>query len=111
MGKTLLPNFTKMAGLIVAIIQDYQTNEVLMQAFMNEAAWRLTLVEGRVYFWSRRRQCLWFKGETSGNILTVCEMTLDCDYDSVLIKVKVEGDGLACHTGQRSCFFTTIPRS
>ena len=91
------------AGLVPAIIQDYQTNEILMLAYMNEESLRLTLQHGETYFWSRSRQQLWHKGETSGHIQHVKGICLDCDKDTLLI--KVEQVGVACHTGQRSCFF------
>ena len=103
-------NFTKLDGLIPAVVQDATSNEVLMVGFMNPRAWELTLQTGYVTFFSRTRNTLWMKGETSGNRLAVKEMFVDCDEDTVLIKVAREGDGNVCHTGQRSCFFTQVGR-
>ena len=100
-------DFTKMDGLIPAVIQDYQTNEVLMIGFMNEEAYHKTLETGRVWYWSRTRNKLWNKGETSGNFQNVKEIFIDCDNDSLLIKVEQVG-GITCHTGNRTCFFTKI---
>ena len=96
-------DFIKMDGLIPAVIQDYQTNEVLMIGFMNEEAYQKTLETGRVWYWSRTRNKLWNKGETSGNFQNVKEISVDCDNDSLLIKVEQMG-GITCHTGNRSCF-------
>jgi phosphoribosyl-AMP cyclohydrolase len=95
-------------GLITAVVQDATTSEVLMVAHMNEAAWDATLRRGRATFFSRSRQRLWEKGETSGNTMHVREMRIDCDGDSVLL--LVDADGPACHTGERSCFFTSVER-
>jgi phosphoribosyl-AMP cyclohydrolase len=99
--------FTKLNGLVPAIAQDYQSGEVLMVAFMNEEAWRKTLDTGIVHYWSRSREQLWKKGESSGNLQEVREIRLDCDRDCVLIKVDQVG-GAACHTGYRSCFFNLV---
>lgn len=96
--------FKKMAGLIPAVIQDYKTNEVLMVGFMNEEAWKKTLETNKVCFFSRSRNKLWLKGETSGNFQLVKEILVDCDEDSVVIKVEQVG-GAACHLGYKSCFF------
>jgi phosphoribosyl-ATP pyrophosphohydrolase/phosphoribosyl-AMP cyclohydrolase len=93
-------------GLAPAIVQDARTGEVLMLAWMNAEAWRLTQETGEAHFWSRSRQALWHKGETSGNVQRVVEIRLDCDVDTVLL--RVEPAGPACHTGARSCFFTVI---
>jgi phosphoribosyl-AMP cyclohydrolase len=93
-------------GLVTAVVQDATTSEVLMVAHMNEAAWDATLRRGRATFFSRSRQRLWEKGETSGNTMHVREMRIDCDGDSVLL--LVHPDGPACHTGERTCFFTSI---
>ena len=101
-------DFAKLGGLIPAVVQDEISNEVLMVGFMNEEAWRLTEQSGYVTFFSRTRNTLWTKGETSGNRLTVRQVLLDCDEDTLLIKVRREGDGNVCHTGQRSCFFNVI---
>jgi len=101
-------DFTKLDGLIPAVVQDETSNEVLMVGFMNDEAWQLTQQSGYVTFFSRTRNKLWMKGETSGNRLAVRQVFLDCDEDTVLIKVRREGDGNVCHTGQRSCFYTEI---
>lgn len=101
------PDFTKADGLIPAIIQDILTKEVLMQGFMNDDAYQKTLQTKLVHFWSRSRKKLWQKGETSGNLLKVKRIFLDCDQDSLLIEVEVLGHAV-CHTGERSCFFTEV---
>ena len=101
-------DFSKLGGLIPAVVQDEISSEVLMVGFMNEEAWGLTRQSGYVTFFSRTRNTLWTKGETSGNRLTVRQVLLDCDEDTILIKVRREGDGNVCHTGQRSCFFNVI---
>jgi phosphoribosyl-AMP cyclohydrolase len=93
-------------GLVTAVVQDATTLEVLMVAHMNEAAWDAMLRRGRATFFSRSRQRLWEKGETSGNTMHVREVRIDCDGDSVLL--RVDADGPACHTGERSCFFTSV---
>lgn len=93
-------------GLIPAMIQDVNNNEVLMMAYMNRDSLRLTLETGLTHFWSRSRKRLWKKGETSGNIQTVKEILYDCDEDTLLI--KVEQKGVACHTGNRSCFYRKL---
>ena len=103
-------DFSKLNGLIPAVIQDAESAEVLMVGFMNEEALRLTTESGFATFFSRSRSKLWMKGETSGNRLQVVEMLTDCDDDTVLVKVKRLGDGNVCHTGERSCFFRTVPR-
>jgi phosphoribosyl-AMP cyclohydrolase len=96
-------DFKKEKGLIPVIIQDASTNEVLMLGYMNREAWEKTLETKRVSFWSRSRQQLWMKGETSGHVQEVKEIYLDCDGDTLLLKVDQIG-GAACHTGFRSCF-------
>ena len=101
-------DFAKLGGLIPAVVQDEISNEVLMVGFMNEDAWGRTEQSGYVTFFSRTRNTLWTKGETSGNRLTVRQVFLDCDDDTLLIKVRREGEGNVCHTGQRSCFFNII---
>lgn len=93
-------------GLIPAVLQDVDTNEVLMVAYMNEESLNRTLEEGKACFWSRSRQELWLKGETSGNYQRVKEIRIDCDNDTLLIKVKPAGP--ACHTGNKSCFYRDI---
>ena len=100
-------DFSKMNGLLPAIVQDYKTNEVLMLGFMNQEAWETTLSTGKATFFSRTRQSLWVKGKTSGNMQLVKEIRIDCDNDAVLLKVEQIG-GAACHTGYRSCFFKKI---
>ena len=90
-------------GLIPAIVQDTDTKEVLMLAYMNAESLQLTLARGETYFWSRSRSELWHKGETSGNIQKVIEIYIDCDADTLLIHVQPRGP--ACHTGERTCFY------
>jgi phosphoribosyl-AMP cyclohydrolase len=97
-------DFEKMQGLVPAVVQDAATLEVLMVGFMNREAYDLTLQSGYVTFYSRTRNQLWKKGETSGNRLRVIEASTDCDRDTILVRVHVEGDGVVCHTGTRSCF-------
>jgi phosphoribosyl-AMP cyclohydrolase len=101
-------DFAKMDGLVPAIVQDAATGQVLMVGFQNEASYQKTLESGFVTFWSRTRQKLWMKGETSGNRLRVIEASTDCDQDTVLYRVQVEGDGLVCHEGTVSCFTRPI---
>lgn len=98
------PDFSKSAGYIPAIVQDHNTGEVLMLAYMNEEAWIKTVETGKATYWSRSRNALWVKGETSGNLQLVKEIYLDCDTDTILLKVEQIG-GAACHTGYRSCFY------
>jgi phosphoribosyl-AMP cyclohydrolase len=98
-------DYSKLAGLIPAVIQDSQTAEVLMVGFMNDAALALTRSTGFATFFSRTRNTLWMKGETSGTRLKVVDILVDCDEDTVLVKVVREGDGNVCHTGERTCFF------
>ena len=93
-------------GLIPAIVQDAQSGAVLMLAYMNEEALRLTLETGEAHFWSRSRQALWHKGATSGNVQRVLEVNVDCDADTILLKVDPAGP--ACHTGEYSCFYRTL---
>lgn len=100
-------NFDKMGGLIPAIIQDNNTGEVLMLGFMNKEAWENTLATGKATFFSRTRNKLWIKGETSGNVQLVKEIRIDCDNDTVLLKIDQVG-GAACHTGYKSCFYRII---
>jgi len=102
-------DFAKLDGLIPAVVQDETSNEVLMVGFMNDAAWELTRKTGFVTFFSRTRNKLWMKGETSGNRLAVRQIFIDCDEDTVLIKARREGDGNVCHTGARTCFFAELP--
>ena len=102
-------DFSKLDGLIPAVIQDAESSEVLMVGFMNEVALAETRRTGYATFFSRSRNKLWMKGETSGNKLEVVEIRVDCDDDTVLLKVKRLGDGNVCHTGERSCFYRTLP--
>lgn len=95
-------DFAKLDGLVPAIIQDADTRVVLMLGFMNEESYRRTLESGKVCFWSRTRQCYWTKGETSGNYLNVVDILLDCDRDTLLIKVHPVGP--VCHTGADTCW-------
>jgi phosphoribosyl-AMP cyclohydrolase len=97
-------DFAKMGGLIPAIVQDAASGEVLMLAFMDPEAWDLTLKTGEAHYYSRTRKKVWRKGETSGHVQRVKAVYLDCDQDTVLLKVEQVG-GAACHTGYRSCFY------
>jgi phosphoribosyl-AMP cyclohydrolase len=106
-GSILAPRFDR-DGLIAAIASDARTGEVLMLAWMNAQALGLTLETGIAHYYSRSRQALWKKGETSGQVQTVRELRVDCDQDAVLLKVEVGGDGGACHTGRRSCFYRVV---
>lgn len=101
-------DFEKMLGLAPAIVQDAATGEVLMLGFMNREAYDKTLDTGYVTFYSRTRNELWTKGETSGNRLRVCSASADCDLDTILCRVEVEGKGVVCHTGTRTCFNTEL---
>lgn len=100
-------DFKKSGGLIPAIAQDYKSGEILMLAYMNPAALNATLSTGKATYYSRSRQTLWVKGETSGKLQLVKEIRIDCDDDTVLLKVEQLGEA-ACHTGHRSCFFKKI---
>lgn len=91
-------------GLVPAIAQDWQTGEVLMMAWMNPESLALSVAEGRAVYWSRSRQALWRKGESSGNVQLLKELRLDCDGDTLLLRVEQVGD-IACHTGRRRCFY------
>jgi phosphoribosyl-ATP pyrophosphohydrolase/phosphoribosyl-AMP cyclohydrolase len=102
-------DFEKMQGLIPAIVQDKDSEQVLMLGFMNEEAFERTLSCGYVTFFSRTRNKLWTKGETSGNRLKVLSISTDCDRDTFLIQVRVEGAGVVCHLGSRSCFTKELP--
>ena len=101
-------DFTKLDGLIPAVVQDDRSGEVLMVGFMNDEALRRTRESGFATFFSRSRGALWTKGETSGNRLQVRRILVDCDDDTVLLRVDALGDGVACHTGERSCFFREL---
>ena len=100
-------DFNKSGGLVPAIVQDAETGEVLMLAYMNEEAYRRTLESRRAWFYSRSRDAFWMKGETSGHVQEVQEIRVDCDADTVLLKVRQVG-GAACHTGHRTCFYRTV---
>jgi phosphoribosyl-AMP cyclohydrolase len=108
MTETAAIDFEKMDGLVPGIVQDARTGEVLMLGFLNDVSYTKTLESGFVTFWSRTRQKLWMKGETSGNRLRVVSIATDCDNDSLLFHVIVEGDGLVCHEGTVSCFTRAI---
>jgi phosphoribosyl-AMP cyclohydrolase len=97
------PDFAKGGGTIPVIAQDFETGEVLMLAYMNREAWEKTLESGYVHYWSRSRNRLWKKGESSGNVQVVKEIRFDCDGDALLVRIEQAG-GAACHTGYRSCF-------
>ncbi len=97
-------------GLIPAIAQDWKTGEVLMLAWMNREAVELSVAEGRAVYWSRSRQALWRKGEESGHVQHLKELRLDCDADTLLLKVEQVG-GIACHTGRRNCFYQRLEES
>ena len=103
-------DYSKLDGLIPAVVQDDATGEVLMVGFMNQEAFDRTMASGFATFFSRTRGKLWMKGETSGNRLQVTSALVDCDEDTVLLKVKRLGEGNVCHTGERSCFFREIGR-
>lgn len=101
-------DFSKLNGLIPAVVQDHVSGDVLMVGFMNQEAWDVTQRTGYVTFFSRTRNTLWTKGETSGNRLAVREVLLDCDEDTLLVKAERLGDGNVCHTGERTCFFQRV---
>jgi phosphoribosyl-AMP cyclohydrolase len=101
-------DFDKMSGLLPAIVQDSKSGEILMVGFMNRQALDLTLQNGYVTFFSRTRNALWTKGESSGNRLRVISARTDCDRDTLLLHVEVEGQGVVCHRGTRSCFMESI---
>jgi len=100
-------DFNKTGGLVPAIVQDNETGEILMLGYMNQEAFDATLSTGKATYYSRSRQTLWVKGETSGNVQLVKEIRIDCDDDTVLVKVEQLG-GAACHTGHRSCFYKKV---
>lgn len=107
MKEKITPRFDKLGGLIPAIVQDAATGQVLMLAFMNAEAWEQTLKTREAHYYSRSRQTLWHKGGTSGHVQRVQEILLDCDADTVLLKVEQVG-GAACHEGYASCFFRRL---
>jgi phosphoribosyl-AMP cyclohydrolase len=106
-GGVFMPRFDR-DGLIVCITTDAHTGAVLMVAYMNEEALRLTIETGIAHYWSRSHKSLWRKGDTSGQVQTVTEVRTDCDQDAILIKVTVGGDGNSCHTGRASCFYRRV---
>ncbi|MDI6777416.1 MAG: phosphoribosyl-AMP cyclohydrolase [Syntrophales bacterium] len=101
------PDFEKGEGLVPVIVQDNETEEVLMLAYMNREAWLKTLETGRAYYFSRSRNALWNKGEMSGHVQLIRDILIDCDADTILLKVQQIG-GAACHTGYRSCFYRRL---
>ena len=104
MEEKITPRFDKLGGLLPAIVQDAMSGEVLMLAFMNQEAWDLTCKTREAHYFSRSRQKLWHKGDTSGHVQRIKEIFLDCDADTVLLKVEQVG-GAACHEGYASCFY------
>ena len=107
--EVLWPNFKRsidgIEGLAMVVVQDYKTNEVLMVAFSDEAGWKQTLTSGKVSLYSTSRKKSWVKGEESGNFMQVLDIRLDCDGDTILYLVAPKGNGVACHTDARSCFY------
>lgn len=100
------PDFAKAGGLVTAVTVDAEDGQVLMVAYMNEEAYRLTLATGKVHYWSRSRRKLWKKGESSGNMQELVELRVDCDADALVVVARQSGP--ACHEGYRSCFFRTV---
>ena len=107
-GLVLAPRFDA-AGLITCVTTEADSGEVLMVAHMNAEALSRTIESGQAWYWSRSRQALWHKGDTSGQIQTVVEMRIDCDQDAIWLRVKVAGDGGCCHTGRKTCFYRLQP--
>jgi phosphoribosyl-AMP cyclohydrolase len=106
-GLVFTPKFDA-DGLIVCITTEVETGDILMVAYMNAESLRLTLETGYAHYWSRSRRALWRKGDTSGQSQRIVEMKVDCDQDAILLGVEAGGDGKACHTGRRSCFYRSI---
>ncbi|MFO1135361.1 MAG: phosphoribosyl-AMP cyclohydrolase [Rhodoblastus sp.] len=106
-GGVFAPRFDA-AGLIVCMTVEASTNEPLMLAYMNAESLRLTMESGVAHYWSRSRKALWRKGDTSGQTQRVVEMRVDCDQDAILLRVEAGGDGGACHTGRKSCFYRAV---
>jgi phosphoribosyl-AMP cyclohydrolase len=106
-GLILMPSFDA-SGLVTCVTVDAATGEILMLAHMNEEALRRSIETRQAWYWSRSRKGLWRKGASSGQTQTIVEMRVDCDQDAILIKVDVGGDGGACHTGHRSCFYRKV---
>lgn len=107
-GLTLMPSFDS-NGLVTCVTTDADTGDLLMVAHMNAEALHRTIETGEAWYWSRSRQALWHKGDTSGQLQSVVEMRIDCDQDAVWIKVRVAGDGGCCHTRRPSCFYRQVP--
>lgn len=101
------PDFAKGDGLVPAIVQDAETKEVLMMAYMNNESWKATLQTGKATYWSRSRQKLWLKGEESGHFQLIKDIFIDCDNDTILLRVEQLGEA-ACHTGYKSCFYRKL---
>ena len=106
-GDRFAPKFDR-DGLIVCVTTEHASGDILMVAYMNEEALRLTIETGVAHYWSRSRNELWRKGDTSGQVQTVVEMRTDCDQDAIQLSVEAGGDGKACHTGRRSCFYRKV---
>jgi len=106
-GAGFTPRFDE-KGLVTAVVTDADRGDVLMVAHMNAQALALTLETGIAHYWSRSRNTLWKKGETSGNVQSVVELRTDCDQDALWLRVRVAGDNATCHTGRRSCFYRTV---
>jgi phosphoribosyl-AMP cyclohydrolase len=107
-GTTLAPKFD-VNGLITCVTTDARSGDLLMVAHMNDEALQRTITSGEAWYWSRSRQELWHKGDTSGQVQTVTEMRIDCDQDAIWLKVTVAGNGQCCHTGRTSCFYRVQP--
>jgi phosphoribosyl-AMP cyclohydrolase len=105
----LTPRFDSQ-GLIPAIVTDARDGAVVMLAYMNDEALRLTIETGEAHYWSRSRRALWRKGTTSGQVQKIVELRTDCDQDAILLRVEIQGDGNACHTGRHSCFYRKLVR-
>jgi len=106
-GQAFAPRFDR-DRLIVCVTTEHRTGDILMVAYMNEEALQLTIQTGVAHYWSRSRNELWRKGDTSGQVQTVIEMRTDCDQDAIRLSVEAGGDGKACHTGRRSCFYRKV---
>lgn len=106
-GVVFTPKFDA-NGLIACVTQEASTGEILMLAYMNALALEKTLETGIVHYWSRSRNALWRKGDTSGQVQELVDMRVDCDQDALLLRVKAGGDGKACHTGRKSCFYRMV---
>ncbi len=107
MKKSIELDFEKSGGLLPVIVQEYDTGDILMLAYMNRLAWEKTIETGKVHYWSRSRDKLWLKGESSGHVQVLREAYVDCDNDTVLVKVEQIG-GAACHKGYKSCFYRKV---